>query len=336
MVMGYGKSIMVEVFKGDTPERIPIAPLIGVHSANICGIKPSAAFHNSEVMADLQYRAVKYYKSDIVTTWMDLTFEPEALGAKVKWNVIPQIAEHVTLSSLNEIDSLPEDITSMGRFPVYVNALSILKEKAQGEYLVCSYLSGPLTLPTSLLGVRKILKAFILEKDFIRKLLEKITTIQLNSAKALIKAGAECIIILEPTASLISKKIFEEYILDKLKTLTDFIHQNKSYIILHMCGKSGHLLDTIDNIGVDALSIDDNVDIELAFKRVRKSSIMGNISTISLLNLDPREIKKLAEDLLGKVDKHRFILSTGCDIPYNTPQENLKTFIETCLLLSSS
>ena len=208
---------MIKAFRKSSIDRIPVAPLIGVYSSRFFKVHPLKAFMNGKVMADLQYRISKYFGIDIVTTWMDLTYEAEALGARVEWGDMPRITNYLTLTSISEIDSLPEDITSRGRFPVYLEALKVLKGKASEEFLICSYLSGPLTLAINLLGARKVFKSLMLDSDFTKKLLEKLTSIQLNSVKALVNSGAECIIVLEPAATLINRKMFEEFILDKLQ-----------------------------------------------------------------------------------------------------------------------
>jgi len=58
---------------------------------------------------------------------------------------------------------------------------------------------------------------------------------------------------------------------------------------------------------------------------------MGNINpTGNILLGRPDEVKIEVMELMKRMDPYsNFILSTGCDLPQETPLENIRTFIET-------
>ena len=78
--------------------------------------------------------------------------------------------------------------------------------------------------------------------------------------------------------------------------------------------------------GPDAISVDENVNL-LEAKKISDSynvCICGNIPlTTIMLHGNQQDNMKFAVDLLDSIeDKTNFILSPGCDMPYDVPEEN--------------
>jgi len=95
-----------------------------------------------------------------------------------------------------------------------------------------------------------------------------------------------------------------------------------------------HLVKEMAATGVDALSLDapeTGVDLPAAAAMLsgRETILIGNLSpTGSILRGSPREVEADTERLLRSMDScPRFILSTGCDLPQETPAENIKAFM---------
>jgi uroporphyrinogen decarboxylase len=96
-----------------------------------------------------------------------------------------------------------------------------------------------------------------------------------------------------------------------------------------------HLLEKMANSGVNAISLDSSaagVDLQIAAETVPSNVIiMGNVnSTGVILNGSPAEVKAEVSQLLRDLDPYpNYILSTGCDLPQETPLENIQAFMET-------
>jgi uroporphyrinogen-III decarboxylase len=54
---------------------------------------------------------------------------------------------------------------------------------------------------------------------------------------------------------------------------------------------------------------------------------MGNISTADLAGQSAQEIKEQAEALVKNMQVG-FILSSGCEVPYSTPIENIQAMVQ--------
>ncbi len=327
-----GKEVFIKALNGENDQRVPIAPFIGIHSSKIFGVKSMEVFKDSDLMAELQYKVSEYYGLDILLPWMDLTYEPEAFGAEIKWDNVPQIKTHLNIRSVSDIERLPDDISNTGRYPFYIETLKKLKEMdKENKYFICGYISGPLTIASSIMGVLDFSRAVLLKRNLVKNLLRKITENNILALKKLVRTGIDALIILEPVAVFISRTVFDEVDFDLLNELSMVIHEYKKYTILHICGKATQLLESINKLDIDAYSFDDNVPLDLVHKNIKNISLMGNISTSVISTFKPRQIEEIVKNLLRSSDRKRFILSTGCDVPYNTPEENIRALVKTCV-----
>jgi len=85
--------------------------------------------------------------------------------------------------------------------------------------------------------------------------------------------------------------------------------------------------------GVDAVSLDSptaGVDLPAVAKSLATQAvIVGNINpTGTLLNGRPAQVEAETTELMKQMDFYpNFVLSTGCDMPQETPLENIHAFM---------
>jgi len=86
--------------------------------------------------------------------------------------------------------------------------------------------------------------------------------------------------------------------------------------------------------GVNGLSLDSReagVDLPTLSKQVPEDVVViGNISPTTTMRFgSPSDVQRDVEELLRQMDRFpNFVLSTGCDLPQETPEENLRVFME--------
>jgi uroporphyrinogen decarboxylase len=83
------------------------------------------------------------------------------------------------------------------------------------------------------------------------------------------------------------------------------------------------------NTKADALSIDSAVDLKEAKEVVRgRATLIGNVDTTLILTASKENVHEAAEDCLKKAGREGgFILSTGCDMPLETPNYNVHALV---------
>jgi uroporphyrinogen-III decarboxylase len=145
-------------------------------------------------------------------------------------------------------------------------------------------------------------------------------------AQALIEAGADIILVAEPSGSQLSAAGFEDFSLFYTRAIISAL---KRQSILHVCGRAEHLIEKMCQSGATALSIDD-VTLASVIKRVPADiTLIGNISPIKFVYSSPEEIKKETLSLLAAIEsKNEFIVAPGCDLAPQTPLANILAFTE--------
>ena len=142
------------------------------------------------------------------------------------------------------------------------------------------------------------------------------------------------LVIADPTSSLISPKQFDEFAKTQLMEVTRAFSGDT---VLHICGRSGHLLKQMAETGAAGLSLDENVKLTDAIHSVPKNVVIfGNYSPTRLGYEKPNVIQTEVKEMLSTVNGSRQVVaSTGCDISASTPEINIQTFIQTAKSYSS-
>jgi uroporphyrinogen-III decarboxylase len=116
---------------------------------------------------------------------------------------------------------------------------------------------------------------------------------------------------------VVSPDIFVEYALPPLKTMISRIKAFNGLAALHICGDTHPIIEHMDTSGADLLSIE---DISVKTNTIK----MGGIATSTVLYGSPMNIETEARTALTN---DFLILSTSCDVPIQTPPENIEAMI---------
>ncbi len=317
-------------------DRVPVVPQITYATAQLLGIKFHEAMTDASLMAKALWTGYKLLKYDGIYVGWESSFNlvAEAMGCRL------HIVEDGNPSVVEVAVKRPQDLKGIrlpdperdGRLPVYLKAMGILKAKVKGEIPLFSYVPGPLTLSGVIYGTERLMLDLIKNPEFVHELNE-ITT-QVSEAFAVAKAehGADIIVIADPTAStsLISPSMFQEFSLPYLRRILQAIKGAEAVPSLHICGKTGPILESMANTEAMVIEVDNLVDLGEAMGLVGgKVCLMGNVDTAVLLRGKPRDVELKTRECIKKAaDGGGFILSSGCEVPLNTPMDNLKAMVK--------
>jgi uroporphyrinogen decarboxylase len=314
-----------------TPDMVPVVPIIGFHSATLTGISTSVGLEDGKEMAKAQLKALKEYGYDGVFTFMDLAAEPEALGCRTKMSIagVPMVTEPA-LSGLNDVGLLkPLESRKAKRLIPFLDAVRLMREEVGNEYMVSAYVSGPVTLAGNLAGIEGLLRAVIKKPEEVLKVIEYCTDAAIEYGRALQSEGVHTLAILEPTAtpSILSPQQFSKFSLPYLRRIVKSL---KVPVILHICGDTTISLDEMADSGAKALSIA-NIDLAQAKQRMgNRICLMGNVPTVEvLLKGTPSDVEKASRKCIRNAGSGGgFILSSECEVPADTPSTNIKAMVE--------
>ena len=319
--------------KGEKPQRIACLPVIGSHACRVLGVTVGEYCRNGEAMGRSQVAAWKRYGNDIVLTGTVASTIGEAMGTELKYfdDDLPWvdkffIRQHSDLSRVK----IP-DFSSAGRLPVYMEAIELCVAEVGSQVLVGSIITGPLTTAASLYPVELLTRDMIKSPEWVQDLMEICTQVCIKFIDESLKRGA-LPFIGEPvaSASMLSPRHFHQFVAPYLKRLSDHIHKNAGGIpaALHICGKTKPSWTAMLEAEFDFWSLD-AVDLGEARKAVgHRVALMGNVVPANLLKNTPEQIDAEAREICEKMgDMSGFILSSGCELPINTPPENVDALI---------
>ncbi|MDO9547495.1 MAG: uroporphyrinogen decarboxylase family protein [Candidatus Marinimicrobia bacterium] len=312
-----------------------VAPLMGMPGLKMINSTIKLGQQNFRI----HYEAIKaladLYQPDIVFPLMDLSVEANAIG---RYTLFPlddtATLPHVTFN-LSQVKILPKiDITADTRALGYAKVTALLRRNIVSKILKGVYVTGPYTLAALILGAEETARSVILDSQGLHALLDYTTKVIENYTELLIESGAQIVCILEPSASMLSSSHFEEFSGNYVKQISALCAVHKVDTVYHVCGNTTHLIKSMAESGVSGLSLDSpdsGVNLPQAITEVPEDVvIIGNINPVGkILTGSPFEVKEEVNELLESVDQFpNFILSTGCDLPKNTPIENIEAFMK--------
>ena len=149
-------------------------------------------------------------------------------------------------------------------------------------------------------------------------------TTQPVGAQAQVGAGAEGIGIGDAAASLIGPQIYEEFVWPYEKKLVDGIRAMGAKVRLHICGNTRRLLARMGRLRCDIVDLDSLAPLAEAREQMGPDQILlGNINPVTVMQNGSVASVTEAVAACHRQAGARFVVGAGCEIPRDTPPENL-------------
>jgi uroporphyrinogen decarboxylase len=307
------------------------APLLGAPGCQLTGTTLKENLLNADTQFESLTKLYEKFEPDIMLPYMELTVEADTLGMGIRFpeNDNPAVEEH-KVANMDDFESVVRGYKGVSdRMKVFVDVMEKMSKNLPSSVNNLAYVIGPFTLAGELMGVESICMASLMEPDFIQKQLEFANKVISDYSNALFNAGADGIVVLEPTAMLLSPKSYVDNSLNPFKQLLDMV--NNKNMILHICGNTNHLIPGMCETGTTGLSLDSPMVFgDLTSKVPDNIALIGNVDPVNVMMTGTPEkveieTQKLIDEMKGA---DNFILSTGCDLPMETPMENIEAFMK--------
>jgi uroporphyrinogen decarboxylase len=315
-----------------------VAPLVGFPGVKMVGSSIKLAQQNCGEHFKVVNALVDKFKPDIQFVLMDLSVEANALGL----NTIFPPNESATVLKKNggfnvdDLDLLRKiEFDSDGRLLSYVKTVELMKRDFPSDVGVGAYVSGPYTLAGLIIGAQEAGLMAAREPAKLEKICGFTTECIFKYTELLLSAGADAVCVLEPSGVMLGPSHFRRFSAMNVKKIVEICHREKVDCIYHVCGNSMHLIEEMVKVKVDGLSIDSKDSgmdlLEVANKIPGNTVIIGNLNpTKTIVYGNPEEVKKEVKDLLETMDNFpNYVFSTGCDLPMETPLDNISACIQT-------
>ncbi len=318
---------------GGTVDRVPVTSLAGCGATVTVDMQnavdtyfPEACKHAEEI-AKLVIASHELTGIENVRVPLDFVVEPEAFGCEIRWGTDPKSVPAVKTHPFEKPEDLEktENLLEMGRIPVVLESIRMIREEVGDSLPISSLALGPFTLAAELAGLEKLLIWTVRNPGYVKEFVDFTTDFILEYAKAQYRSGSDIVQIADPTASsdLISPASFRQFVKPALTKIAESLGGLR---LLHICGKAEGIVPDMVETGFDGISIEDSVDVAKIKPLVGDVKILGNVSSKNTLVFgSPKQVKEEARKALASgVD----LLEPGCGFSPITPMDNIKAMVD--------
>ena len=327
---------VMAALSGEKADRIPVVPIVREWCLAQVGFKFTDAMKFPEKYVYAQYNCLSEFGYDAVWDPLAVHAESGAMGSVIELDegYPPKVVDYAVKDYATDLSKLKmPDPLKDGWLPHILEIHKQLKNLCRGEYPVVGYVQAPFRHAAMLRGGDLIYRDIRKQPDNLRELLKITTESQILWGKALIDAGADILLIADPTSSgdAISKKTWEDF---GAPCVAEVVTALRAYsqikLMLHICGDTNDRLESMYGTGVDCLSVDQKVDLAHARHVLGPNAcILGNVDPTYLLAFGkPDEITERSEKCIEEAGQNgAFILSSGC-LTVDAPPENMKAMVQ--------
>jgi len=249
---------------------------------------------------------------------IDFPEDDEPMGA------VPVLDDWDKLEEL----SVPDPQTA-GRMPFMLEAARIAVAENGGQFFLEANMdSGPFQMAGILRGVQTLMYDVVSEPRRVHRLLEFCTEVAKTYGAAMARTGADAVQFGDSTASLISLRMYEEFVKPYQPPVVKAIREAGAYPFLHVCGDSNHLSTLLAATGAACVEIDSPADLAATVTAFGDRAVVrGNVSTTLIQNGTVGQIEQNARDCLRAAGTGRLILSPGCGVPKGSPKESIRALV---------
>jgi MtaA/CmuA family methyltransferase len=328
-----GRERVLAHLAGQPVDRLPLMPITMMFACDLIGAKYHDYGTDYRVLVEGQVRIAETFGFDYVNTMSDPACEAADCGATVEYfenQPVAIVEEKALLGDKANLARLKiPDVLGGGRMHNRIKAIASLKNRVGSEKIVEGWVEGPIAEAADLRGINTVMMDFFDDPAFVRDLFAFVIGMELAFAREQVKAGADIVGIGDAAASLVGPQLYQEFVWPYEKQLVDGIHALGAKVRLHICGNTRLLLGRMGELRCEIVDLDFLAPLSEGREKMgSKQVLLGNLNPVSALrNSTPHEVTHAIEQCHREAGE-RFIAGAGCEVPRDTPHENLRALCE--------
>ncbi|MCL4176344.1 MAG: uroporphyrinogen decarboxylase family protein [Verrucomicrobia bacterium] len=303
--------------------RRVVMPIALYPGAVLTGAKTVDLVTSAAAQFDAAAALHERYRSSVVMSGMDLSVEAEAFGAEIHFadGEVPT----VTAPAL----SSPADVAHLGvpspgdkRTAVYLETVDKLKRLPDSPVVLGGCI-GPFSLAGRLVGVSEAFSLTLTDPAAMHALIEKCARFLESYVRAFRLAGADGLIMAEPSAGLLSPAAVAVFSSAYIRRIVESTSGSPFSFVLHNCAARLVHLPAILEAGARIYHFGAPMDLPVALSRVDPGCVLcGNLDPAAVFCRGTTDVveEQTAKLLESTAAFPNHILSSGCDLP---PQVSL-------------
>ncbi len=324
-----GRERILAMLAGDTPDHLPFMPFTMMFAADHAGARYLEYCTDERVHAEAQLQVTRAYDIDHVSVTSDPCCEAADCGAAVKYfpdqpaaidEARPLLSNRETLRALK-----PPSPSEAPRMRSRLALIERMKREAGAEKLVEGWVEGPCAEAADLRGLNQLMLDFFDAPEFIGEIFEFTLGMALEFGRAQIAAGADLIGVGDAAASLIGPEFYQQFVWPYEKRLIEGLQAAGGRTRLHICGNTRPLLGAMGRLGSDIVDLDSLAPLDEARAQMGAGQVLlGNLDPVRVLRDGTPASVYAAVAACHRQAGARFIVGAGCEVPRDTPPENLR------------
>jgi MtaA/CmuA family methyltransferase len=324
--------------EGGKIDRVPVFPLLMRFASRRNFVTYRDYVTNGSIMAESQIRVIENFNVDAITGCSDAFRVSADLGGEMVYplELPPHLSRPIITceSDLNRLRK-PDYSSPRSRMNDRTKCVSEMVRNAGDHCLVLGWVDMPFAEACSVCGVAEFMMMLCTDPLLAHKILNFLTGIVIDFCFMQLDAGAPMIGSGDAAASLISPELYREFALPYEQQVIEAVHCKGGLVKLHICGNTSSLLPYMVESGADLYNVDHMVDLSEALEIYNShlKCTKGNINPVSdMLLATPEQCSEAAKKCLSLAVEKRFMLSPGCEVPAEIPDETFSAFCNSVLL----
>lgn len=328
-----GYERILAMFEGKPTDCLPLMPITMMFAADQAGVPYGRYASDYRVLVEAQLLTAERFDFDYVSCISDPARETADCGGAVHYfdNQPPAIDEvNALLADKRVLARLKvPDPLGGGRMFDRVQAAALFRQRIGGQRLIEGWIEGPCAEAADLRGINRLMLDFYDDPDFVRNLFDFILEMEVAFARAQVEAGVDLVGIGDAAASLVGPQIYEEFVWPYEKRMIDRLHALGTRVRLHICGNISRILEPIGRLGCEMVDLDYMVSVAEARRAMGPQQVLlGNLDPVRALRDGTPESVRSAVAECHRQAGPRYIVGAGCEVPRDTPAENVRAMTE--------
>ncbi len=307
-------------------DRPPNFDIVMTFAAHHAGHRLRDYYLDHRVLVESNLIAASDFELDIVQAISDPYREAADLGLTVEFpdDGLPVSKQPllVTPEDLRKLEPIrPEDGRRMSD---RIAAVDRLKAEVGGVIPIMGWVEGALAEAADLRGMLNLMMDLRERPQWVKALLELLVEVEVEFARAQVRAGADIIGLGDAVASQISPAMYREFALPYEQRIFQAVKELGAIPRLHICGDTTHLIEDMGRSGAEIVDLDWMVDFAAAAASYGDHPVLcGNFDpVVVMLQGTEQQVYDATVHCLQAGGERCFSMA-GCEIPDRTPAENL-------------
>jgi len=322
-------------------DRTPIMLHSFMPAASEYGLTMEAYRNSAENIANCHLTFAEKYKIDGILMDIDTCIEADAVGVKIDFPINEPARAIGNLSTDKKIllaALKPEKLLQNERVHIALDTIRIMKKRAGNDLFIrgnCDQMAFSIAMLCY--GMTDFMMDLIDEdlEDDILEIIDAAYSVHLEYNKLMHQAGADMTSFGDSSCGpdLISRDCYLKFGYPFHKRLQKDLSSLGIKNLCHICGNLDNILEDVVNIGFDAVEMDYKTDIRLAQKLIKgKSAFFGPIDPSGVFFFGTPEIVETETKRVLDIFKgENIVIGAGCALATNTPEENIRAFVNTVI-----